>query len=61
VWDALERHWQPGRRTRADADPLAGALHLAQQHVRLAIDHPITLLNRGGRIAFQASNAEPSL
>ena len=30
VWDALERHWQPVRRTRPDAAPTAGALHLAQ-------------------------------
>jgi transposase len=30
VWDALERHWQPTRRTRADAGPTSGTLHLAQ-------------------------------
>lgn len=30
VWDALERDWQPRRRTRAGAGPLAGTLHLAQ-------------------------------
>lgn len=30
VWDALERDWQPLRRTREDAGPTAGALHLAQ-------------------------------
>src|SRR5580700_587301 len=30
VWDALERDWQPTRRTRADAGPTTGALHLAQ-------------------------------
>ena len=30
VWDALERQWQPMRRTRADAGPTSGALHLAQ-------------------------------
>ena len=30
VWDALERQWQPTRRTRAEAGPAAGALHLAQ-------------------------------
>jgi transposase len=30
VWDALERDWQPSRRTRVDAGPAAGALHLAQ-------------------------------
>ena len=30
VWDALERDWQPTRRTREDAGPAAGALHLAQ-------------------------------
>ena len=29
VWDALERHWQSARRTRADAGPTSGALHLA--------------------------------
>lgn len=30
VWGALERDWQPARRTRVDAGPTAGALHLAQ-------------------------------
>jgi len=30
VWDALERQWQPTRRTRTAARPTAGALHLAQ-------------------------------
>jgi hypothetical protein len=30
VWDALERGWQPRRRTREGAGPLAGTLHLAQ-------------------------------
>ena len=30
VWDALEQYWQPRRRRRADAGPMAGALHLAQ-------------------------------
>ena len=30
VWDALERHWQPARRCRADAVPTSGTLHLAQ-------------------------------
>jgi transposase len=30
VWDTLERDWQPSRRTRAEAGPTAGALHLAQ-------------------------------
>ena len=30
VWDALERHWQPRRRGRAEAVPTSGALHLAQ-------------------------------
>jgi transposase len=30
VWDGLERHWQPTRRTRADAGPTSGTLHLAQ-------------------------------
>jgi transposase len=30
VWDALERRWQPTRHGRADAGPMAGALHLAQ-------------------------------
>jgi len=29
VWDTLERVWQPARR-RAEAGPMAGALHLAQ-------------------------------
>src|SRR5205823_6081022 len=30
VWDALERDWQPTQRTRVDAKPTSGALHLAQ-------------------------------
>ena len=30
VWDALEQHWQPTRRARANAAPTSGALHLAQ-------------------------------
>ena len=30
VWEALERQWQPPRRTRAGAGPVAGTLHLAQ-------------------------------
>jgi transposase len=30
VWDTLERDWQPTRRTRPDAGPTSGALHLAQ-------------------------------
>ena len=30
VWDALERQWQPTRRRRAEAEPMSGALHLAQ-------------------------------
>src|SRR3989454_11373931 len=30
VWDALERDWQPTRRTRVEAGPTTGALHLAQ-------------------------------
>jgi transposase len=30
VWEALERQWQPTRRTSAEAGPTAGALHLAQ-------------------------------
>jgi transposase len=30
VWEALERTWQPNRRTQADARPRAGMLHLAQ-------------------------------
>src|SRR3989442_2651766 len=30
VWEALERHWQPTRRSRADAGPTSGALHHAQ-------------------------------
>jgi transposase len=30
VWEALEHGWQPTRRTRADAMPTSGALHLAQ-------------------------------
>ena len=30
VWEALERHWRPTRRMRADARPVSGTLHLAQ-------------------------------
>lgn len=30
VWDTLERHWQPTRRTREHAGPLSGRVHLAQ-------------------------------
>ena len=30
VWETLERRWQPTRRTRAEAGPTGGALHLAQ-------------------------------
>src|SRR5688572_7582272 len=30
VWEALERYWRPTRRTRADASPGSGTLHLAQ-------------------------------
>jgi transposase len=30
VWDTLEREWQRPRRSRPDASPRAGALHLAQ-------------------------------
>ena len=30
VWEALERHWQPTCRGRADAGPTSGVLHLAQ-------------------------------
>jgi transposase len=30
VWEALERYWRPARRTREDASPLSGTLHLAQ-------------------------------
>ena len=30
VWETLERDWQPQRRTRDGASPLAGQLHLAQ-------------------------------
>ena len=30
VWEALERYWKPTRRTRPDANPLSGTLHLAQ-------------------------------
>jgi transposase len=30
VWEALERYWRPTRRTRADASPVSGTLHLAQ-------------------------------
>jgi transposase len=30
VWEALERYWKPKRRTRTDASPVSGTLHLAQ-------------------------------
>src|SRR6267143_2538306 len=30
VWEALEQHWRPRRRTRDGASPLSGTLHLAQ-------------------------------
>jgi transposase len=30
VWEVLERYWRPTRRTRADASPVSGTLHLAQ-------------------------------
>src|SRR5262245_26052653 len=30
VWETLEQQWQPARRTRAEAGPTSGALHLAQ-------------------------------
>ena len=30
VWEALERYWRPKRRTRADASPGSGTMHLAQ-------------------------------
>lgn len=30
VWEALERHWRPRRRSREGAPPLAGTRHLAQ-------------------------------
>ena len=30
VWEALERYWRPTRRTRANASPVSGTLHLAQ-------------------------------
>jgi transposase len=30
VWEALEQHWRPQRRTRAGALRLSGTLHLAQ-------------------------------
>ncbi len=30
VWEALERYWQPRRRTREGAGPMSGRLHLAQ-------------------------------
>ncbi len=28
VWEALEQHWRPKRRTRDGASPLSGTLHL---------------------------------
>lgn len=30
IWEALERYWKPTRRTRTDASPVSGTLHLAQ-------------------------------
>ena len=30
VWEALELHWRPKRRTRDGASPISGTLHLAQ-------------------------------
>jgi hypothetical protein len=30
VWEALEQHWRPKRRTRDGASPISGTLHLAQ-------------------------------
>src|SRR5215468_361638 len=30
VWEALELHWRPKRRTREGATPVSGTLHLAQ-------------------------------
>src|ERR671915_28584 len=30
VWEALELHWRPRRRTRPGATPISGTLHLAQ-------------------------------
>ena len=30
VWEALELHWRPKRRTREGASPMSGTLHLAQ-------------------------------
>jgi transposase len=30
VWETLERHWTPIRRTREGASPMSGTLHLAQ-------------------------------
>jgi transposase len=30
VWEALELHWRPKRRTREGASPICGTLHLAQ-------------------------------
>ena len=30
VWEALELHWRPQRRTREGASPMSGTLHLAQ-------------------------------
>jgi transposase len=30
VWEALERYWRPKRRTRPEANPVSGTLHLAQ-------------------------------
>jgi hypothetical protein len=30
VWEALEQYWRPTRRSREDATPISGTLHLAQ-------------------------------
>jgi hypothetical protein len=30
VWQALERYWKPDCQKREGADPMSGALHLAQ-------------------------------
>ncbi len=30
VWETLELHWRPKRRTREGASPISGTLHLAQ-------------------------------
>lgn len=36
VWQTLERHWKPGCRKRADANPMSGKLHLAQAQTNRA-------------------------